>query len=270
MDLVLDPGRGYAPREDIFGWIELMRTALQAALDNGELFAVYQPQMAADGSRVVSAEALLRWRRPGVGTIGPDDFVPFAENNALIEALGSFMLERACRTAADWGELPVSVNVSPRQFTRPALASLILQAAGDAGLPPARLEIEITETAPLEDVASARATIRVLRDAGVRVSLDDLGSGHATTGLMRELPLDRVKLGKTLVDLSADHGGRRSLAKVIRQALALNLGVTAEGVETQEQLAFLRDCGCDRIQGFFFARPMSGLEIGAFARLLAR
>lgn len=243
-----------------------MRTALQAALDNGELFALYQPQLSVDGLRVVSAEALLRWSRPGMGTVGPDDFVPFAEDNKLIDGLGSFMLERACHTAARWGDLPVSINVSPLQFARVDLAAYILNIAVQAGLPTSRLEIEITETAPFGDLAMVRATIGELRAQGVRVALDDLGDGHATTRLMRELPLDRVKLGKNRADGAMTEAGAALVSDLIRHALDFGLAVTAEGVETQAQLAFMRDCGCDRIQGYIFAKPMSGADVTAFTR----
>lgn len=246
-----------------------MRTALSAALENGEFFALYQPQLAADGSRVVSAEALLRWRRPGMGTVGPDDFVPFAEDNRLIDALGSFMLERACRTAARWGDLPVSINVSPLQFARADLDAYILEVAALAELPLSRLEIEITETAPFADIPAARETINKLRAQGIKVSLDDLGSGHATTFLMQQLPLDRVKLGKDMVDRAATPEGAQLLAKLVQDARDLGLDVTAEGVETPEQLAFLRSCGCDRMQGYLFARPMTGVEVTAFVRQAA-
>jgi EAL domain-containing protein (putative c-di-GMP-specific phosphodiesterase class I) len=246
-----------------------MHTALQAALDNGELFALYQPQLSVDGLRVVSAEALLRWSRPGMGTVGPDDFVPFAEDNELIHALGSFMLDRACETAANWGDLPVSINVSPLQFARIDLAAYILKIAAQAGLPPSRLEIEITETAPFGDIASVRATIDELRAHGVSVSLDDLGTGHATTCLMRELPLDRVKLGKSMADDAMTEAGAGLVSNLIRQALDFGLAVTAEGVETQAQLEFMRACGCDRIQGYIFAKPMSGADVSAFIRQFA-
>src|SRR3954467_5562823 len=150
-----------------------MRTALKAALVNDELFALFQPQLTVDGARVVSAEALLRWRRPGVGTIGPDDFVPYAEGNEMIEALGTFMLERACRTAAAWTHLPVSINVSPLQFARADLAGEILSIAEAAKLPTTRLEIEITETAPFADIDAARRVIETLRARGVTIALDD-------------------------------------------------------------------------------------------------
>jgi EAL domain-containing protein (putative c-di-GMP-specific phosphodiesterase class I) len=204
-----------------------------------------------------------------MGTIGPDDFVTFAEDNELIDALGAFILERACQTAARWGDVAVSVNVSPLQFARPDLVEFIVATAARAQLPLHRLEIEITETSQFGDLAAACMTLEALRQHGVSISLDDLGSGHATTELMQRLPLDRVKLGKAVVDLAATEEGAREVAALIRHALDLGLGVTAEGVETQEQLAFLRTCGCDRIQGFFYARPMSGPELSAFVRLVA-
>jgi EAL domain-containing protein (putative c-di-GMP-specific phosphodiesterase class I) len=242
-----------------------MHTALSVALKQGELFALYQPQLDIDGSHVVCAEALVRWRRPGLGLIHPDDFVPFAEHNALIDELGSFILERACQTAAGWCSLPVSINVSPLQFARAGLDDFILDVAQRAGLPLTRLEIEITETAPFADMAAARVMIERLRTHGVTLSLDDLGSGYATTCLMRDLPLDRVKLAKSVVDLATTPDGADGVAKIVRQALALGLKVTAEGVETPEQLARLKECGCDRVQGFLFARPMSADELATFA-----
>jgi EAL domain-containing protein (putative c-di-GMP-specific phosphodiesterase class I) len=180
------------------------------------------------------------------------------------------MLERACRTAAAWTDLPVSINVSPLQFARADLAGEILSIAEAANLSTTRLEIEITETAPFADIDAARRVIETLRARGVVVALDDLGSGHATTCLMRQLPLDRVKLGKDIVDLAATQEGGAGVAELIGLARDLGLGVTAEGVETQEQLARLRAWGCDRIQGYLFARPMMGDEIDGFVRLIAK
>lgn len=244
-----------------------MHMALSVALEKGELFALYQPQLDIDGQTVVCAEALLRWQRPGMGLINPDDFVPFAEHNELIDSLGSFILERACQTAASWGNLPVSINVSPLQFARAGLDDFILDVAQRAGLPLTRLEIEITETAAFTDLAAARVMIERLRAHGVKLSLDDLGSGYATTCLMQGLPLDRVKLAKSMVDLATTSAGAEGVAKTVSEALALGLKVTAEGVETPEQFARLKACGCDRVQGFLFARPMSADELSSFAGL---
>ncbi|MDB5644160.1 MAG: hypothetical protein JWN07_3477 [Hyphomicrobiales bacterium] len=244
-----------------------MHLALSAALDRDELFALYQPQMATHSLKVVCAEALIRWSRPGLGMIGPDDFVPFAEHNELIDGLGAFILKRACQTAAGWGDLPVAINVSPLQFARADLADFILSVAARAGLPLSRLEIEITETAPFADMDAACRVIDRLRSQGVLVSLDDLGSGYATACLMRELRLDRVKLAKSVVDTAATDSGAAGVATLIREARNLGLSVTAEGVETPEQLAFVTSCGCDRVQGFLFARPMSGEDVSAFAGL---
>ncbi len=244
-----------------------MHTALSAALKQDELFALYQPQLASDGVQVVCAEALLRWRRPGMGLVQPDDFVQFAEHNALIDELGTFMLERACEAAAVWGDLPVSINVSPLQFMRADLDAFILDIARRAGLPMTRLEIELTETAAFTDLTAARLTINRLRAQGVIVTLDDLGSGYATTCLMRDLPLDRVKLDKSMVDLAATAAGAEAVAKIVGQARELGLKVTAEGIETPEQFACLREFGFDRVQGFLFARPMSATELSVFAGL---
>lgn len=243
-----------------------MRTALAAALENGEIFELYQPQMSVDGARVAAAEALLRWRRPGVGLVMPDDFIPCAENHELIEPLERFALERACRAAADWPGVPVSVNVSAARFGREDLVGDILDVARDAGLPLDRLEIEVTEHAPFPDMDAAARIISDLRAQGVKTALDDLGTGYATAAVMAQLPFDRVKLSKVVLDRCEGEEGARELAALVDQARGLGLGVTAEGVETGPQLEFLRQCGCDRIQGFLFARPMTGPELGAFAR----
>ncbi len=243
-----------------------MHASLSAALANGEFFALYQPQIATLDGRVAGVEALLRWQRPGFGIIEPSDFVTIAEKQGLIAPLGAFMLERACQTAAAWGELKLGINVSPLQFARVDFADVIFAIAGRANLPLHRLEIEITETAAFGDLEAAKATLAQLRARGVSIALDDLGSGLATPALMRALPLDRVKLGKEVVVTCQTPEGAALVRGLICAARDLGLGVTAEGVETQAEQEFLQACGCDLLQGYLFARPMTGIEFTSFLR----
>jgi EAL domain-containing protein (putative c-di-GMP-specific phosphodiesterase class I) len=241
-----------------------MREALPAAIQNSELFALYQPQVSVNGRCIVAVEALLRWDRPGVGVVLPAHFLPYAEDNDLIDPIGTFMLERACRDAAHWGGIRVAINVSQKQFARPELADFICTIALAHGVNLRDLEIEVTETAAFPHFAEAVAQLKILRARGVTISLDDLGSGNATKDLMASLPLDRVKLGKEVVELCTTTFGKARLADLIGAAHLLGLGVTAEGIETKIECDILRDLGCDQMQGFFFSQPMPAGELLAF------
>ncbi len=240
-----------------------MHNALPAAISNSEFFALYQPQISVADGRIVAAEALLRWQRPGVGIVQPSEFVRFAEENGLIDPIGTYILQMACREAAAWPDLRVAVNVSQKQFARPNLADFICEIARVAGLPLNRLEIEVTETAAFPDINHAIAELKTLRARGVLVSLDDLGSGGATMELMAQLPLDRVKIGRELVGKYAEAEGAARLRTLIAAAQKSGLGVTAEGIETQAERDFLSDLGSDQMQGFLFAQPMSAQELQA-------
>lgn len=239
-----------------------MHNALSAALSNSEFFALYQPQISVADGRVVAAEALLRWERPGVGVVQPADFVRFAEENGLIDPIGTFMLQVACRDAMAWSDIRVAVNVSQKQFARPSLAQFICEIAQMAGLPLTRLEIEVTETATFPDLDRAIGELEELRAQGVVVSLDDLGSGHATLELMAKLPLDRVKLGRDIVETYASAQGAARLRTLVSAAHQAGLGVTAEGIETHGERDFLQSLGSDQMQGFLFAHPMNAKDVG--------
>lgn len=241
-----------------------MHIALPEAITKGEFFALYQPQVSAADGRVVAAEALLRWERPGVGTVLPGDFVPFAEEHGLIDPIGTFMMQMACRDAVAWKDIRVAVNVSQKQFEQPALAPFICGIAESAGLPLPRLEVEITETSAFADVDRAIAELSALRSRGVVVSLDDFGTGTATLDLMAKLPLDRVKIGRDTVQDIPTNAGAERLRELVAAAHARQLGVTAEGVETKAEYEFLRELGCDLMQGFLFARPMTAKALATF------
>lgn len=242
-----------------------MRYALSAAIKNSELFVLYQPQVSVGERRIVAVEALVRWERVAGELVPPADFVAFAEQNELIDPLGSFVLERACRDAVAWPGLRVAVNVSQKQFAIPDLAEFICSVARDCELKLTDLEVEVTETADFPDRAAAIDQLKILQMRGVTVSLDDLGSGNATKELMAALPLNRVKIGRPLVAACQTSEGAARLRDLIAAARARGLGVTAEGIETKAECEFLRELGCDLMQGFFFSKPLRAEEVSGFA-----
>jgi EAL domain-containing protein (putative c-di-GMP-specific phosphodiesterase class I) len=239
----------------------VMRYALSEAIRTKELFVLYQPQVSVEERRIVTVEALVRWERTQGEVVPPSDFVPFAEQNELIDPLGAYVMERACQDAAKWKGLRIALNVSQKQFALPDLADFICTVAQDNGLELADLEVEVTETADFPDRAAAIDQLKILHMRGVSVSLDDLGSGSATKELMEALPLSRVKLGRPLVEFYQTSEGAERLRDLIGAAQALGLGVTAEGVETKNECEFLRALGCDLMQGFFFSKPLRAEEV---------
>ena len=242
-----------------------MRDALSAAISNGELFVLYQPQVSVGERRVVAVEALVRWQRTKGVFVPPSDFVAFAEQNNLIDPLGTYVLERACRDAAAWKGLRVAVNVSQKQFALPDLAECICSVARKSGLNLSDLEIEVTETADFPDRAAAIDQLKILQMRGVTVSLDDLGSGNSTKELMAVLPLTSVKLGRALIETYQTSEGAARLRDLVAAARMRGLSVTAEGVETKAECQYLRAIGCDLMQGFFFAKPLPAEDVMDFA-----
>ena len=207
--------------------------------------------------RVEGYEALLRWEHPTRGMVPPSVFVPLAEEKQLIQPLGGWVLETACREAASWeGPLRVAVNLSPRQFQHADLPEHIFDMLRRVGLPPDRLEIEVTEGVMIDDPDHAIHMLSVLRAGGVRVSLDDFGTGYSSLSYLRRFPLDKIKIDKSFVDgLTDDPQSASIVTALIALAHTLGLSVTAEGVETMEQLQELQRRACDQVQGYLFGRP---------------
>ncbi|MCQ8239553.1 EAL domain-containing protein [Rhizosaccharibacter radicis] len=231
---------------------------LARAMDRDELSMCYQPQFDLETGRLVGFEALLRWTSPLRGAVPPDLFVPVAEREGLINRIGDWVLRQALGEAAGWpSDLSVAVNLSPAQLNDPALARRVTMLLAAFGLAPSRLEIEITESAG--DLASplARRTLAALRAAGVRIAMDDFGAGSSSLERLASLPFDRIKLDRALVSGMAP-GNRRDVIVQAVAALGRSLGVpvTAEGVETGEQLDRVRQAGCQTVQGFLFGRPL--------------
>lgn len=246
---------------------ERMRLAdqLREALKEGRLAVVYQPIFDAATMQPSGVEALVRWLHPEIGLVPPDIFVPIAEESGLIDQIGSFVMKRACRDALDWPGVRLSVNVSPVQFRNPAFDSILAGQLAEIGFPPERLEIEMTETHLVANPERAQSIIASLRARGVAVSLDDFGTGYSSIGYLRRFSFDKLKLDRSLViGITTDQRARELCEATIAIARALDLKVTAEGVETEREAAVLRQAGCDFLQGYAFARPMSAEAAGSF------
>jgi diguanylate cyclase len=240
-----------------------LETMLREALERQQLHLVYQPQVTLATGRIAQVETLLRWNHPQRGLISPVEFVPVAEESGLIEQIGEWVIRTACREAGKLlrqaGTLPrIAVNVSPQQFQRQTLFETIRDALDDAALDPSYLEVEITEGALLGDTEQALHTLHALRELGVEVAVDDLGTGYSSHAYLTRFPLNRLKIDRSFVTgMTTDPQSAAVVGAIIAMAHALKLRVTAEGVETAEQAAQLEALGCDEVQGFWFSRPLT-------------
>jgi diguanylate cyclase (GGDEF)-like protein len=238
---------------------------LRNALNTGELRLVYQTQVDGRG-RVKGVEALMRWDHPMRGTIAPGFFIGLAEECGLIDAMGQFALRQAFLDSRRWPGLSVAINVSPIQFRSPGFLPFIRDLVAETAVDPRRIELEITEGLLLEDGADVQASLRSLREMGFALALDDFGTGYSSLGYLRRYPVDRIKIDRSFVArLGADTESDAVIAAIIKLAKALNLGVIAEGVETDEQRRRLRAAGCTDAQGYLFSKPV---EVDAVAALL--
>lgn len=255
-------------------------TELRAAIDSDALTVVYQPVFDIEAGVLVGVEALARWTSPTLGPLGPDEFVPAAEQAGLIAALGERVLRRACLDAAQWQGLlartgldtppsiDLRVNVSPLQLRMPGFLATVDDALADAGLAPATFGIEITESVWLEDSDTVRSTLLGLHERGIRILLDDFGVGHSSLGSVTRFPLlDGVKIDRSFVAGLPEHRSEAVIGAVVSVADAFGLDVIGEGVETPEQMARLLRCGCRRAQGFLLGRPT---DANAVADLVER
>jgi diguanylate cyclase (GGDEF)-like protein/PAS domain S-box-containing protein len=244
-------------------------TSLRGALERGELMLHYQPQVDIATSAVVGVEALLRWNRPDVGVVDPMSFVPIAEETRMIVPIGEWALREACRQAKEWQRsryprLRMAVNLSPRQFQHDELPAQVAAALEDTGLAPGDLELEITESIALHNSDRTLGMLRQLRELGVRIAVDDFGTGHSSLQYLRSFPVDSVKIDQGFVyEIESSAADRAIISAVIRMSHGLALRVTAEGVETEGQLAFLREQECEEAQGYLFGRPVAAAEFGA-------
>jgi EAL domain-containing protein (putative c-di-GMP-specific phosphodiesterase class I) len=241
---------------------------LRGAWDRGEMSVAYQPLFQLTDGRLTGAEALLRWEHPQLGMVPPSVFVEVAEQAGLIEPLGRRVLERACDDAAAWlvpgRPAPfISVNISPRQLRSGELPDVVQHALRSSGLAPEQLHLELTETAVLSDESQASALLTRVRGTGVKVWLDDFGTGFSGLSHLRRVPVDGVKIDRSFVaDVLRDPDDLALTSAIIAMAHSLGITVVAEGIETEGQYAILRERGCDQGQGFWLGRPMSADDLG--------
>ena len=245
---------------------------LRQAIARGEFALLYQPQVDLRTGRVFGVEALIRWNHPRLGEIAPDRFVPLAEETGLIGPIGDWVLREACRQNKAWqnaglAPISVSVNVSARQFRDKNLAEFVASALRESGLGAKYLELELTESLIMHDVEQALATMKALQSLGVQLSIDDFGTGYSSLSALKTFPVARLKIDSSFIkDLPSNENDVAIATAVISLGQKLNLRVIAEGVETADQVKFLRDNNCDEMQGYYFSRPIAASEIEEFLK----
>ncbi|MGK2859614.1 MAG: putative bifunctional diguanylate cyclase/phosphodiesterase, partial [Thermoanaerobaculia bacterium] len=266
-----DASRFYAPAMNANALEELeLESDLRRALERKQLALHYQPLIDLERGRIYGLEALIRWEHPKLGLLPPDRFIPVAESTGLIIPIGNWVIREACRQIKSWhrllgNELVVSVNLSPRQFEQADLPGQVRAAFEEAGLRPRFLELEITESHAMADVAKSIRILGELKSLGVRLAIDDFGTGYSSLSYLKQFPVDTLKLDRSFVrEITVPEDG--AIARgIIAMAHSLNLRVLAEGVETLGQLEFLREHACDRLQGYLFSRPLPALAFEKFA-----
>jgi len=242
-----------------------LESALRQAIAGNELEVFFQPKVELARRQVTGAEALLRWRHGEQGYVSPSEFVPIAEETGLIVELGAWVLESACRAMRAWPGLTVAVNLSPVQLKRSDLARTVRDALEATGLDPRRLELEITESTLVEDPEHAAAILDELKSLGVRVAMDDFGTGYSSLGYLNRFDFDRIKVDRSFTMALGDRGDAAPIIRaVVAMGHSLGIEVCAEGVETEQQLRFLEQLGCDEVQGFHFGRPMPLADFGRY------
>jgi diguanylate cyclase (GGDEF)-like protein len=239
---------------------------LRVAVQRGDFQVFYQPLVDVISGRVTSFEALLRWPHATRGMIAPETFIPLAEETGLIINIGEWVLRRACQEAAGWPVgVGVAVNLSPLQFRSPSLLATVVNTLGASGLDPRRLELEITETALLGAEERNHHILRALRGLGVRVSIDDFGTGYSSMSYLQNFEIDKIKIDKRFVQgLNSGASSAAIIQAIINLGANIGVGTTAEGVETEEQLATVTERGCTQVQGYLFSRPLTPADARAF------
>jgi diguanylate cyclase (GGDEF)-like protein len=245
---------------------------LRQAMAKGQLYLVYQPQISYRDHRVVGVEALLRWNHPEHGLVPPDQFIPLAEQNGTIIALGEWVLDQACRQLREWhdlgfSDLRMAVNLSTVQLHHSELPRVVNNFMQIYRLPPRSLELEVTETGLMEDISTAAQHLLSLRRSGALIAIDDFGTGYSSLSYLKSLPLDKIKIDKSFVqDLIAHDDDTTIVRAIIQLGKSLNMQVIAEGVETREQEAYVISEGCHEGQGYLYSKPLAARELVNFLR----
>ncbi|AKJ27974.1 EAL domain-containing protein [Caldimonas brevitalea] len=260
----------YSSQMNAHGQAQLeLQSSLRRALERGEISLVYQPKLDLRKRSVTGVEALMRWQHPTLGPVSPAQFIPLAEETGLIESLGRWALQTACRDAVMWRDagmpVQVSVNLSPRQLNLPHLATEVSQILADSGLEPGLLELEITESGVMQNPARAASLLQEVRALGVSLAIDDFGTGYSSLSYLQRFPLSTLKIDRSFIkDLPGDADAASLTSGIVGLAQRLRMKVVAEGVETVEQLGFLRAQGCDLIQGYYLSKPIPAEEMSGF------
>jgi len=254
--------------DSLFERVQL-ENELRKALDRGEFYLVYQPQVELASGKVVGVEALIRWQHSSKGLISPAEFIPLAEETGMIVPIGEWALRTACTLAKRWsqsevGPLRMSVNLSSRQFVSPDFAESVKRVVRETAVPPEILDLEITESMTM-DVSRTIETLRQLKKLGVSISIDDFGTGYSSLSYLKNFPVDRLKIDQSFVrQMHSETKDRSIVATIISLAHNLNLHVVAEGVETQSQSEFLAQQGCDEMQGYYISKPLKAFDVESF------
>ena len=263
--------RLYDAELDLRGRIQRqLKRDLRRALEEDELVMFYQPQVSLQTNEVIGVEALLRWNYPGRGVLPPAEFIDAAETSGLILEIGRWVINTACHQVHDWdlhglGALRMAVNVSPRQLRGNELIDAVETALAETGVDPSRLELELTENSVMVDEDQAAAKFLLLRGLGIQLAIDDFGTGHSSLARLKEYPVNRLKIDRTFVDkLIHDKGDQSICLATVQLAASLGLSVIAEGIESQDQLDYLRDIGCAEAQGFYFSKPLPAVDFEAW------
>lgn len=244
----------------------MLELELRQALKDGELVLYYQPLVSADDNKPSGFEALMRWNHPIRGVVPPSEFIPIAEQCGLIMQIGDWTIREACKAAALWpDDLLVAVNLSAKHFQMSDIVAVVREALAESGLPPHRLELEITESLLIEDPEEVIGKLAQVKELGVTVAMDDFGTGYSSLSYLLKFPFDKIKIDKSFVTASSrDAVARDILRSIASLGKTLKIRITAEGVETQEQVEFLRDISCHQLQGFYFARPLNQADLAAY------
>jgi diguanylate cyclase (GGDEF)-like protein len=249
-----------------------LKTRLRHAEGNGELRVVYQPQVNTETEDIVGMEALLRWEHPELGTISPAVFIPLAEETGLIVSIGEWVMRTACRQAKEWEQryslrLRLGVNLSAVQLMEPQLLDTVATVLRETGLDPTLLEMEVTESISIKEAPNLVENLHALHRLGCHIAIDDFGTGAASLDYLRRLPADRIKIDQSFVrNIGVDPDDEAIVRATIEMAHRLKRAVVAEGVEIEQHLQFLRQHGCDELQGYLFCRPLQPIS---FDKLLA-
>jgi diguanylate cyclase (GGDEF) domain len=239
-----------------------LETSLRRAIQNKEFLIHYQPRVTVDSLQITGVEALVRWQHPSLGLVSPAEFIPLAEDTGLIVPIGEWVLRQACLQNKSWQEqgfapFQMAVNICARQFHDQDLAQTVIRILDETGLAPQHLELELTESSIMQNAELAASVLSRLKAMGVKISIDDFGTGFSSLGSLKRLPIDALKIDKSFVsDAPTDPDDAALVMAIITLAHNLRLKVIAEGVETEEQLRFLHLLRCDEIQGYLFSKPL--------------